>query len=674
MQIQKGLVKYKDRNDILCTYGLTEEGRQYYFLDNTSMSNGNIIASTVLVEAIDPVVVASSIGVIDANGTVVIPFENKSIKPIMDGLLLVEVANSTTPSVVEANSMRSDPLAATKLVTTPAGIKEKINAKMGPEGRFIFNDQFSEATVCDYSGNNILDNQYFSFIAIKNNETLYLSKNTADSPVLEYSITNRMFVAQAEEAPLDVQNTEVTQETIDGAMQAEEKVVGFNAADITEKDFESVMDGASVEEPLPVEPSVVDASTAEVHTSTEAVTPTEEVEEDEEDDDSEEPISVIPDSINQEETVQEEVVEVDDPLQLDQSLVDNPVEENTELPVENTDEVVTGEAVTEAPVAEGAVNDAVVPEETPVDVPTDLDSDMAFEGTVVPEEEFVSEEVTADVPVEGAVPETAVEETVPEEVVADEVPVEEEIPTADVETEVTEEAPVDEVSEAMDEAFANALSEESEVVSEDIVEDTVETTDDKLMEFDFNEEVGSTEDVYTDVEEDLPVEDVVSDFKNDLFDVDLESDIFADSTVHADKIDVDDSYNDFSYKVGGAKDSIIEDVASTMTNLIRQNKSQKQVIASYEDKLDQAAAAYKKVVDKARGQLRDAEVLKNKLKNYETIVTKLEAKLEVLENKVRDQDKVIASQSRELESLRPQVEGKEELVRILADAQTLLDQ
>ena len=318
MQIQKGLVKYKDRNDILCTYGLTEEGRQYYFLDNTSMSNGNIIASTVLVEAIDPVVVASSIGVIDANGTVVVPFENKSIKPIMDGLLLVEIANSTTPSVVEANSMRSDPLAATKLVTTPAGIKEKINAKMGAEGRFVFNDQFSEATICDYSGNNILDNQYFSFIAIKNNETLYLSKNTADSPVLEYSITNHMFVAQAEEAPLDVQNTEVTQETIDGAMQAEEKVVGFNADDITAKDFESVMDGAPVEEPLPVEPSVVDASNAEVHMDAEPVVPTDVEEENEEDSDSEEPISVIPDSINH-----EEVQEVDDPLQIEESSVGN---------------------------------------------------------------------------------------------------------------------------------------------------------------------------------------------------------------------------------------------------------------------------------------------------------------------------------------------------------------
>ena len=184
MQIQKGLVKYKDRTDIVCTYGLTQEGKQYYFLDNTSMSNGNIIASTVLVEAVYPVVVASSIGVIDPNGGVVIPFVNKSIKPIVEGLLLVEVSNSTTPSVVEANSLRSDPLSATKLVTTPATIKDKINSKMGSEGRFVFNDQFSEATICDYSGNNILDNQYFSFIAIKNNETLYLCKNTVDSPVL----------------------------------------------------------------------------------------------------------------------------------------------------------------------------------------------------------------------------------------------------------------------------------------------------------------------------------------------------------------------------------------------------------------------------------------------------------------------------------------------------------
>ena len=618
MQIQKGLVKYKDRSDIVCTYGLTEEGRQYYFLDNTSMTNGNIIASTVLVEAIDPVAVASSVGVIDSNGTVVIPFENKSIKPIADGLLLVEVANSTTPSVVEANSLRSDPLAATKLVTTPATIKDKMNVKMGAEGRFIFNDQFSEATVCDYSGNNILDNQYFSFIAIKNNETLYLSKNTIDSPVMEYSLRDRMFIAQAEEtsAPLDVQNTEVTQETIDGAMNAEEKVVGFNPDDITAKDFESVADGMPVEEPLSVEPSVVDPNAPVVPTEevapAEGVAPVEEnvSEENEvvEDSNIEEPLSVIPDAVATEDTPvenAEESTELDEPLQLDESLLNN---ENTETVTENSVEGVS--------------------EPAPV------------------------------------VPDTEVEET----------PVEE-VPTTD--KVVSEEvAPVEENAEV---ALDNPLTEETEEVKEEVnneVEDipAAEVASDDKLAFDFGDDINYSE-VETPVEEaEESVEEVVNEFKNDLFDTDLNNDIFAESTLQADKIDIDESYNDFSYRVGAPKDTIIEDVASTMSNLIRQNKAQKQTIEAYESKMEQAADAYKKVVDKARSQLRDVEVLKNKLKNYETIVTKLEAKIQVLENKVYDQDKVIASQTRELDSLRPQVEGKEELARILADAQSLLDQ
>lgn len=618
MQIQKGLVKYKDRSDIVCTYGLTEEGRQYYFLDNTSMTNGNIIASTVLVEAIDPVAVASSVGVIDSNGTVVIPFENKSIKPIADGLLLVEVANSTTPSVVEANSLRSDPLAATKLVTTPATIKDKMNVKMGAEGRFIFNDQFSEATVCDYSGNNILDNQYFSFIAIKNNETLYLSKNTIDSPVMEYSLRDRMFIAQAEEtsAPLDVQNTEVTQETIDGAMNAEEKVVGFNPDDITAKDFESVADGMPVEEPLSVEPSVVDPNAPVVPTEevapAEGVAPVEEnvSEENEvvEDSNIEEPLSVIPDAVATEDTPvenAEESTELDEPLQLDESLLNN---ENTETVTENSVEGVS--------------------EPAPV------------------------------------VPDTEVEET----------PVEE-VPTTD--KVVSEEvAPVEENAEV---ALDNPLTEETEEVKEEVnneVEDipAAEVASDDKLAFDFGDDINYSE-VETPVEEtEESVEEVVNEFKNDLFDTDLNNDIFAESTLQADKIDIDESYNDFSYRVGAPKDTIIEDVASTMSNLIRQNKAQKQTIEAYESKMEQAADSYKKVVDKARSQLRDVEVLKNKLKNYETIVTKLEAKIQVLENKVYDQDKVIASQTRELDSLRPQVEGKEELARILADAQSLLDQ
>lgn len=55
--------------------------------------------------------------------------------------------------------------------------------------------------------------------------------------------------------------------------------------------------------------------------------------------------------------------------------------------------------------------------------------------------------------------------------------------------------------------------------------------------------------------------------------MDLEADIFADSTLHADKI-INDSYDDTSLRLS-SKDTIIEDVASTLSNLIKLNKEQK---------------------------------------------------------------------------------------------------
>ena len=92
MKIQKGMVKYKDRNDIICIYGVTDAGKTYYFLNNDgkSFANGNYVASTELVEAIDPMYKASKVGVIDSEGNEVIPCENKGVKPITDDVILVE--------------------------------------------------------------------------------------------------------------------------------------------------------------------------------------------------------------------------------------------------------------------------------------------------------------------------------------------------------------------------------------------------------------------------------------------------------------------------------------------------------------------------------------------------------------------------------------------------------
>lgn len=220
LQVQKGQVKYKDRSDIICTYGTTEDGKQYYFLDGEKLGNGRIVASTALVEAIDPLVMASHIGVIDSDGREIIPFENRAVKPISDQAILVEISTPVTPSVIEAVNMRKDPLAATRLVTTPAAIKEKINAKMGAGGRFVFNDQFSEASVYDLDGNNLLDNKLYSFVGY-NNGNLYLAQNTADTDVLVYSLNKQEEEKSAEAEDLDVKEISVDQGEIDEAMASE---------------------------------------------------------------------------------------------------------------------------------------------------------------------------------------------------------------------------------------------------------------------------------------------------------------------------------------------------------------------------------------------------------------------------------------------------------------------
>lgn len=225
MRIQKGQVKYKDRSDIICTYGINDDGKQYYFLDGEKLSNGNLVASTALVEAIDPLVVSSNIGVISNDGEIVVPFENKAIKPILNNAILVEKAIPSTQSVIDAIGMRRDPLAATKLVTTPATIKEKMNAKMGFGGRFIFNDQFSEASVFDLDGKNLLDNQYYSFIGLNHNK-LYMSKNVVDSEIVEYSFDGDKGDEKTKsDELLDVQDVKVPADIVDKAIKDSDRVI-----------------------------------------------------------------------------------------------------------------------------------------------------------------------------------------------------------------------------------------------------------------------------------------------------------------------------------------------------------------------------------------------------------------------------------------------------------------
>ena len=132
----------------------------------------------------------------------------------MDDILLVEPAEAVSENVKEAIKLRTDPLSATRLVTTPAQIKEKINAKMSTEGRYLYNDQFSEVTVCDVNGNNLVNNEYYSFIA-RDKDKLFMAKNNADTDVLEFSISNKKFVEDAKEETITPEAVPVSESVVE---------------------------------------------------------------------------------------------------------------------------------------------------------------------------------------------------------------------------------------------------------------------------------------------------------------------------------------------------------------------------------------------------------------------------------------------------------------------------
>ena len=347
MQVQKGLVKYKDRSDILCTYGITDDGKTYYFLEGNTIPNGNIVATTVLVEAIDPLVVSSSIGVIDPDGNVVIPFENKAVKPLSNDLLLVEKGTPVTDNVIEAVELRSDPSAASKLVSTPAAIKENMHIKMGDAGRFVFNDQFSEATICDINGNNLVNDELFSFIGLTD-DRMFLSKNIVGSFIWEFDVANKKLDVMPEpEVEVKMGDGDASEFTVDVSQiptveESTEEVTEFG----TEM-MESNLEGGFAPEDIDVVPT----PEVEAEPATEAVEETTEM-------DTEPETEVTTEAVVEETT---EAV----------------VEETSETVVEETTEAVAEDLFVMSP-EEDIFADAKVHEDTIVPVSDESYDDFTY--------------------------------------------------------------------------------------------------------------------------------------------------------------------------------------------------------------------------------------------------------------------------------------------------------
>lgn len=775
MKIQVGQVKYKGRDDYRVVYGTTDAGKIYYFLDDTALKNGNRIASTELVEAIDNTFKPSHIGIVDESGNEVIPFVNKTVKLISDGILLVEKVEPESDAVKQAISLRNDPTAATKLVSTPAAIKSKISAVMSNEGRYVFNDLFSEAYICDLNAKPLVDGLY-SFIAIDHiNNKIYLSKNNPDEPISEFSImpTQVNNTSVSDNNTIDVTSVNVSSDAVENAL-GNTQVNNTEAVQAVATD--SIPIAPIVNENVATSDSVVnntvedtvssanglDASTSQSNVYTPSPLATDEVippvlpddliaetqdtnqvaQEEIVNDEAALPVDAVNDVENTITAISDSTEDVvssndenmnsadngssffDSLSSLDTTPVSDEksdeidsfesneiVEEESEKPVEeNTDDVkdaslATGDVVNESVSQENndqEINSALVDineesenkeenseEEVAAidDVDTVNENDLSNDEDVSSEEIIETEEVSdSDKVVDDSDSLDSQDEDEIKLNIGETVPIEEvEGEKQEEKEEVTQLEPVDEVENSDEkeiEEIPIAEAEHDEIVTDDgaleeVVAEPVEEIDSGYAYKDLGRETES--DIYKESNPSYS-DSSIRDYSKEVnkFDKLIDNDYsnYGNlSSVKADRIDTRDDYFDIPPMAiqSERQDNIMEAVAKSMTELMRQNREQKVTIIQYHERLKRTESLKNSIAEKAKEQADLIKALSGKVRSLENTITKFETKSQLLESKVQDQDRIIAAQDRELKNLRPQVAGKEELAKLLKDARVLLN-
>lgn len=584
MKIQVGQVKYKGRDDYRVVYGTTDDGRLYYFLDDTVLENGGRIASTELVEAIDNSVKPSHIGVVNNDGKEIIPCNNKNVKLINNGILLVELSEPQSENVKNTIALRNDPAAATKLVSTPAAIKSKIGSVMSKEGRYVFNDLFSEAYICDLEANVLVDGLY-SFIAVDStNQKIYLSKNDVNDNVIEYSIlppqVQNDVTPTTDSNEIDVTEVDVPQETVEDALNSS---VIPNVSD-------------DVIPAVPVVPQVAEDSVADQ----EMVDENSDVERDESS------------NLN---ITDDESVEGDNQAVASETTQS----EQAEAPLSNQDEVESAPSGDQAEVSE---DDLVIPNVSEVPIATENTIENSSENEDSDNDGVSSEDVETEKPL-------------------------------DVEAGVESQENIETEADTQPEEFE---------FNQNVKDNTV--VDDE------NEGKNDLEEMYNEL--DSKTNDIPN-YSFDESDLDgmLDDDIFVDSEIKPDKIDTMD---DFDINIDSSKpDNLIEDVAQSFKDLMKNNKEQRIVISKYKERIKKLEMSLNMLNEKKKTQAELLKELSSRYRKLENDYTRSKTRVQLLESKVEDQERVINSQERELTSIRPQLAGKEELAKLLTDAKALLN-
>lgn len=617
---QKGIVRYQGRDDIVCAYGIRDDGVQFYYLDSEGkpLKNGYYIATTALVEAVDPMVKASNVGLIDGEGKEIIPFTNRSIRIVNDDIILVEPAIPTTQSVIEAIQLKSDPLSATKLVSTPALIKEKLNAKVGENGRYLFNDQFSEATLCDINGNNLVDGASYSFI-VSDGKTLYFSKNTADSEITSYSIlppeVQSDVTADNTLQAIDVNNVSVPQEVVENALSSSEDVgLADSAKGQDAKGIEENV-SASAEVTPPVEEAVQASPAKEIMESSNDNVPI-----------AEAPAQDSVQDTNMETGFEIPNVDVDVPnlpSEVVPPVVDNRDEEEVKNVIPSNENVPVDENIAEA------------------DEPSVADES---DGVSISEEEVN----------EVSVPDTVVENSV-----------EENIPSDDKEEDKSNENSLSDIPEAVNETENSDEDNTIEEKNDSDLEPDV-AFENTLLDDDDDIALNITSDSYDDIDDD------VSESNNDLDDIDDDvDDEFDNSHVQIDHID--SNVND-EFEGGEYHENIVPDAIRSLNALMNKVQVVEANLSEEQAKNNKLNASRRTLKEKNQALSKKVEIYYDKIQALEAQNAQLSSKVSLLEERNHAQDGVIKAQSQELQHLRPLQQGTEELFNVVASVQDFLEE
>ena len=710
MKILRANVAYRGDNNIVITYGETEtadnQKKAYYFLDTKDkerFTNGNRIATTNYYEVVDSIAFPpANVGVVDPEGNEVIPFVNKLIKPVNDNVIIVESASPVSESVKEAIKVKDDASNATMLVSTAAAIKERLNQQMGGEGTYLFNNQFSEATVYDINGNNLVNNETYSYIATANNK-LYLSKNVADSVINEYplvpSAVQSNDVENVASQPIDLSATSVDQNVIENAMASATSETPVSSNDMNLENNVAVPavpvgSETSVQAEAPVAEAPVQAEVAP-ETDVQAEAPV-----------AEAPVQaeVAPDT-----DIQAEVSVDEAPVQAE---VAPETDVQAEVPVDaapvQAEVAPETDVQAEIPVDAAPVQEEVVPEtdvqaEVPVDaapvqeevVPeTDVQAENLVDAAPAQEEVAPETDVQAENPVDVA---PAQEEVAPEtdvqaEIPVDAVPVQAEVaPETDVQAEIpVDAAPVQAEVAPETDVQAEAPIDESQVQAEvapetDVqaeipvdAETSIENEEDINNIFEENNSNISESDSFTDSEkDDFVASEINPDFNND--DYSGFNDIKTDKIVNIDDYyNEGSSYSDFdSYSYESNFDyegsSMLADVEKSINGLVSKTNS---LVRENLELMSQ-----NKAKDDSINKLRkDLSSVENRNKSLTTMLResssskeRLESKNRLLEQKNHELERINSMQTREINSLKQNMAGFKDVFRLLDNARNQID-